>query len=115
MKRAGSILLILLMIFSLCACADAEPDWVEPSLSLIQRAEKEVQEELRVYIYVTYPVHELPNVTAAVTELGGDQYNATGMVSFTDVNGKTHSGTFDADVSYLRDVDNFHVTFTLDI
>ena len=114
-KRALSFLLILLMLFGLCACADTEPDWIEPSLSLIQRAEKQVQEELRVYIYVTYPVHELPDVTTAVTELGGNQYKVTGEVTFTDANGKSYSGTYEADVQYLQDVDNFHVTFALDI
>ena len=114
MKRFLSLLLILLLTFGLCACADTEPDWVEPTLSLAQRAEKEVQEELRVYIYVSYPVLEFPNVTTAVTDLGGNQYGVTGEVTFTDANGKFLRGIYEANVVYFPDVDNFHVTYTLD-
>lgn len=114
MKKAVLILLVLAMAFSMCACGSSEKDEPISTKSLAERVEEKVKEELRVYIYITYSVTELPEVTTHVEYLGDDAYKVTGLVSFRDEKKTLYTATYDADVMYLSDSNSLHVQFTLD-
>ena len=113
-KKALAVLLFVGMALNLCACSGAGIEETEPTISLVERVIARVEEELRVYIYLKYSALKQPEVTTYVEKLGDGKYHVTGKASYRDEYGVTYAGTYEAEVTYLSDMDRFSVAYELE-
>lgn len=110
MKKLFSVILIMLLVLSMCACGSKEPEW-----DLDDEIHSAVQAKAAVYCMFEYA--DVKNVLASVTNTednGNGTYDVKGYVTVIDAYGDRYKGKFDAVVSVTEGGDATCRSFDLE-
>lgn len=109
MKKAISILLVLIIVIGLGACGNEEHSQ-EKTLS--DRAADAVENHIWSYVYVAYnqPQNILVNTTH-ISQTNDNTFKVSGKVTVTDKYGDKFTGKYDATATYNPSTDDFDVQY----
>lgn len=95
MKKALSLILVLVMCLSLCACGgNSQEDGAE------KKAIQTVHNNIQVKLVVRYGSVGAPSYTTYVTEIDTNKFEISGKVTIKDKYGDTYTGKYSAVATY---------------
>ncbi len=116
MKKLLSMLLVLIMAFSLYGCGEDEPsyDSYEEEAEVEIDPEEIIKEEMKAYItteiMLSYKIAQIENISTFVTQISEKKYEVTGKVTILDKYGDSYTGKYDAEVKYNTTDNTVRVT-----
>jgi len=106
MKKIISLLLAMLLIFSLCACSSSEGSGNSEEDKVISAVESRAIVEMTL----GYETNGVPQITtASVEEVSENKWEVSGKITVNDKYGDSYTGTYDAVVEYNPETDDASV------
>lgn len=96
MKKFVSILLMIVLCFSLCSCSEKNSG----TESVMDQIKTAVRTSIGTQIVLRYERTGVTNVTYQIYKVEEGVYEVSGKVTVRDQYGDYFTGTYDADVAY---------------
>ena len=113
MKKVLSILLGLVLCFSLCACGSKSSESTvssEYTESVEDKVRNAVETTISVYVKLSYNTTGVPTIICYIDSSGTNEYTVSGKVTVRDKYGDSYTGKYDAVVVYNPETDSCSVS-----